>query len=280
LGTREGAPVIHTWEPPPPEPPEVYVATANSIKGLPWLLMLLPLFLLRRNRCCAAWWVWLPALISAVAGMTITSLTTGDEPTLTQAAGAFVVGLSAMWLLMAHLGSRYRLVAFLKALVVLAGFSLLGYLPPLLAGNSGWVDFRRYMALLLALGSLAVSLALTFSGRCVRRRFGRVRFLCWLAVWMVLAWTAVTTPFVIIEALKREIDWGGTVVALLVISGLILAMLLPFVLLSFFQPFYRARFSGWLNLPQASLTVRETVPPSIAGAYQAEGTTTAEVAKK
>ena len=215
-----------------------------------------------------------------MAGMTITSLITGKEWSLVQAAGAFAVGLAALWLLMPSLGNRYRIVAFFKALLVLAGFSLLAFVPTLLAANRGWLDLRPHLAVLLALGSLVLTLVLTFGGLCASRQFGRARYLFWLAVWTVLAWSAVLTPFVVIAYVKDQIEWGETVVALLVISGLTLLLLLPFVLLSFFQPFYGARFFGWLNLSQASLTVGEAVPPGIAGAYQAEGTTTAEAAKQ
>lgn len=280
LGAREGAPVIYTWAPSPPEPPMVYVAATNNIEDLPWLLVFLPLFLLRRNRCCAAWWVWLPALISAGAGITITALATGNERGLTQAAGAFAVGLSALWLLMPSLESRSRIVAFIKALLTLAGFSLLAFVPTLAAAIGGWLDFRPYLTAMLALGSLVVTLALTFGGLYARRRFRRIHYLLRLAVWTVLAWMVVLTAFVFIGCVKDQTEWGEFVVALLGISGLTLVALLPFVLLSFFQPFYRARFFAWLNLPQASLTVGEAVPPVIAGAYRTEARPNTEVAKK
>ena len=265
LGVREGLPVVHTWEPPPPEPPQVYVAATTSFKVLPWLLILLPLFLFRANRRSAAWWIWLPVVLNAVVGVTVTGLLTGNERSLSQAVGSFIVGLAAMWLLMPFLGSRYRIVTFFKALVVLAGFSVLAYVPTLLADNLGWLDFRPYLAAFLGLASLAVTLALTFAGLRVSRRFGRVRFLFWLAVWSTLAWTAVLTPFVIIGVLKSQIDWGSTVLVLLVISGLTIALLLPLVLLSFFQPFYQARFLGWLKVPEAAPSAGATAPPKIPG---------------
>jgi hypothetical protein len=275
LGAREGTPVIHTWEPPPPAPPVVYVAATNNIEDLPWLLMLLPLFLLRRNRCCAAWWVWLPALISAWAGITITSLTTGNERSLTQAAGAFVVGLAALWLLMPSPGSHYRIVAFFKALLTLAGFSLLAFAPTLAAAIGGWLDFRPYLTAMLALGSLVVTLALTFGGLCARRRFGRIRYLLWLAVWTVPAWMVALTPFVVIGYVNDQIEWGASALALLAISGFTLLLLLPFVLLSFFQPLYRARFLDWLKVPEADRSAGATAPPKIPGVPRPEGTTTA-----
>jgi hypothetical protein len=252
LGAREGMPVVHTWEPPPPEPPQVYVAATTSLKVLPWLLILLPLFLFRANRCSAAWWIWLPIVISVLVGITVTGLLTGNERSLSQAVGSFIVGLAAMWLLMPFLGSRYRIVAFLKTLPVLAGFSVLAYVPTLLGDGGGWIDLRPYLAALLAVAGLVATLALTLGGLSVRRRFGRIRFLFWLAVWILLAWTAIATPFVIYALLESHVDLWEFFLGLLFISGITLALLLPLVLLSFLQPFYRARLLDWLKVPPPS----------------------------
>jgi hypothetical protein len=165
---------------------------------------------------------------------------------------------------MPFLGSRYRIVAFFKALPVLAGFSLLAFLPTLLGDRNGWLDFRPYLAVLLAVGSLVTMLAFTLSGWCVRRRFGRLRFLCWLAVWTLLAWTVIATPFIIIGSLHGHLAWEQVCLPILGISGVTLAPLLPLVLLSFIQPFYRARLFTFLNLPQPGPSAGATAPPIIA----------------
>ena len=234
-----------------------------GFKLLGTMLVLLPLFLFRPNRCSKAWWIWLPVLVSAGAGTAIICLLSDYEWVLVQAACAFVVGLAAMWLLMPCLGSRYRLLAFLEALVVVAAFSELAFLPTLLAEKQGWLDFRPYLATVLALGSLAVTLALTLDGLSIRRRFGRVRFVCWLGVWTVLVWTAIATPFVIVGSLTGNIEWGATVLSILCVSAITFALFLPFVLLSFFQPFYRARFFGFLKIPQAGGVVESVLPPKL-----------------
>lgn len=275
LGAREGIPVACTWEPPLPEPPKVYVAATTSLKVLPWLLILLPLFLFRPNRRSEAWWIWLPVVISAVVGITVTGLLTGNEQTLPQAVGSFIVGLAAMWLLMPFLESHSRIVAFFKVLPVLAGFSLLAFVPTLLADQSGWLDFRSSMAGLLAFASLAATLALVFSGLAVRRRFGRIRFLLWLAVWVVLAWTVIAAPFAIFSSFGSRPEWGEFVVAILVVSGIMLALFLPLVLLSFFQPFYRARFFSLLKLPQPDPSAGAGEPPRPQDIHQSAETTTA-----
>jgi hypothetical protein len=264
LGAREGTPVVHTWEPSPPEPPQMSATASTSLNLLPWLLMLLPLFLFRANRSPKAWWIWVPVVIIALTGIAINSLTTDYDRDLSQAVCSFTVGLAALWLLMPFLGSRYRIIAFFKALPVLAGFSLLAFLPALLVNHSGWLDFRPYLAVLLAVGSLVTMLALTLSGWCVRRRFGRLRFLLWLAVWTMLAWTVIATPFIIIGSLHGHLAWEQVCLPILGISGVTLAPLLPLVLLSFIQPFYRARLFTFLNLPQPGPSAGATAPPIIA----------------
>jgi hypothetical protein len=250
----------------------VSAAASTSLKFLPWLLMLLPLFLLRRNRGAAAWWIWLPVAIGVLVGTTIACLLTDKDWGLAQTVCSFVVGLAAVWLLMPFLGSRYRIVAFLKTLLALAGLSLLAFVPTLMADQSGWLDFRPILAGVLGLGSLAVTLALTFGGLSVRRRFGRIRFLSWLAVWTLLAWTVIATPFLIIGFVQNHLDWAQACLPILAVSGLTLALLLPLVLLSLFQPFYRARLFAYLNLHQpgpfagttAPLIIAERAPPLVA----------------
>ena len=107
-------------------PPQMSVTAATSPKFLFWLLILLTLFLPRQNRTSEAWWVWLPVLISALAGTGIVCLMTAKEWDLLEVACSFVVGLAAVWLLMPFLESRYRMLVFFKTLLVLAGF---GHLP-------------------------------------------------------------------------------------------------------------------------------------------------------
>jgi hypothetical protein len=238
------------------------------------MLVLLPLFLFRANRCAKAWWIWAPVAVSAGAGTAIICLLSDSEGVLAQAASVFVVGLAALWLLMPALGSRYRLLAFLKALVAVAAFSELAFLPTLLAENQSWLDFRPYLAAVLALGSLAVASALTLDGLSVRRRFGRVRCVCWLGVWTLVVWTAIATPFVVIASLTSNIEWGASVLAILCLSALTLALLLPFVLLSFFQLFYRARFFEYFKVPQADVAVGSAVPPRVPQVEQIKAPTT------
>jgi len=255
-------------------------AIAAGLKPLFWLLVILTLFLPRQNRTPEAWGLWLPVLMSALVATGLVCLTSDKEWALLQAACSFVVGLAAVWLLMPFLESRSRVVVFFKTLPVLAGFSFLAFLPTLLARHGGWLDFRPYLAGLLALASLAATLALVFTGLCVRRRFGRVRCIVWLALWTVLAWTAIATPAAIIGAVNGGNDWREGLLAILSLSAISLGLVLPLVVLSFFQSFYRDRFFGWLNLLQPDPAAGAAVSPKIPEVYQPEATATAGVVQR
>ncbi len=263
MGAREGKPTLHTWEPPPPEPPQFPVAAASSLKVLFWLLILVPLFLFRVNRPPQALWLWLPIVVSTVVGIALTCPMSDSEWSLPQAACSFVVGLAAAWLLMPFLGSQYRVLAFFKTLLVLSGISLLAFLPTLLGRDSSWFNFRPFLAVLLALGCLAVTLALTLSSLCVRRRFGRIRFLVWLVLWTVLSWAVIAPSLVILSSLKGDIDWRASIVPVLFLSAVCLALLLPLVLLAFFEPFYRSRLFAYLRIPQPGPPVESAIPPKL-----------------
>ncbi len=249
MGAREGTPVTCTWTPPPPPPPWIIGASWAAIRILAGLLLLLPLFLLRANRSAQAWWIWLPVGFTAAVGTPLAYLLVGREFSVSLAFYSFGIGLAAVWLLTPYLQARHRIGTFGKTLLVLAGFSLVAYGPVFFMNEGGFIDVRPYMAAMLAAASLVAALALVLAGHSVRRRFGRIRFVLWLAVWVVTGCTAITTPFAVAELLGDNVRWWDFASFILITSGLLLALLSPLVLLSFFQPFYQVRWYDWLKLP-------------------------------
>jgi hypothetical protein len=246
---------------------------STGVKLIIPLLLLLPLFFFRPNRAAEAWWIWLPVVIADLVVVGVVALLIDEDISVWQAVHPFLIGLAAVWLLTPYLKSRYRIVMFIKTLPVLAAFSLLAYVPTLLEASRGWLDLRPAFAGLLAFASLAATLALILAGLAVRRRFGRIRFLCWLAVWTVVAWTAIAAPFAVFALFGSRPEWWEFVVPVLVVSGFMLLLFLPLLLLSFFQPFYRARFADWLNLPQTGPASGIPAPPLLPGMDQAPATT-------
>ena len=267
LGAREGLPTVYTWEPPPPEPPEMPAAASGTVKVFAWLLLLLPLFLFRQNRSPKAWWIWLPLGVTALVGLPLVWLTSDGDQNLLGLFCGCTAGLGAVWLLTPWLASRYRVVMFLKTLPLLAGASMVAYVPTFIGGSVGGPDFWPYMVIFLGCAGFVVAAALALTGFCVRRRFGRIRFVLWLVVWVVPAWAA--SLILIMALLGGGPGWEELLIGGLIVSGITVAMLLPLVLLSFFQPFYRTRFSTWLNLPRPQPPPLPRVPPPLVEIAQA-----------
>jgi hypothetical protein len=261
FGAREGLPVTCTWEPPPPEPTQIAVAAASCLKSLVSLLLLLPLFLLRQNRGARAWWIWPATALSALLGTGMDRLLGPEDWVLAQGSCAFAAGLTGLWLIMPWLVYRYRFFSFCVSLVALIGFCLLAFLPTFLGGSIGWLDMRPYVTIALALASLATLLALTVSGLFARRRFGRVRYLFELMVWMFVVWALISAPFVVYGSRNGEIQWLDSLLALLYLTAICLLQLVPFVLLSYWQPLYRDRMFEYLRLPRTEPPVIPPAPP-------------------
>ena len=75
-------------------------------------------------------------------------------------------------------------------------------------------------------------------------------------------------------------DWGQDLLAILLLSAISLGLMLPLVLLSFFQSFYRDRFLGWLNQLQPDLSAKSAAPPKSPELRQSEGAATAGVVER
>jgi len=247
LGARDSSPVTHTWEPPPPL--NVAVAAAPGLKFVLALLLLLPLFLLGPNRSPQAWWLWLALALAANLVIVMLSLSSNRDPIFAQAVYSLTLGVGAVWLLMPWLESRYRILAFLKTLPVMSGFSLLAFAPHTFGERGGSIDLRLYVAIALGVLSLAVTLALALTGLCLRRRFGRIRLLLALALCLLLVWILILSPLFIGVMLDGPSGWTKYLLAILFAAAHTLVLLLPLVLLSLFQPFYRARFLAFLSAP-------------------------------
>jgi hypothetical protein len=213
------------------------------------IVVLLPLFLFRPNRCSPAWWIWL-ALGSALGvALAVGFLFLDGAKDLVQAFCSLGVGLAATWLLSPYLVSRSRPGVALKTLPVLAGFSVLAFLPTLLGQRADFFDFRTAFAVGLTTAGLVLTLALVLTGRTLRHRFGPVRLVLWAAVWLCLVWNIAVGPLVLLITAQGHVDWGEYFVGMLILSGMSLGLLLPLLLLSIFQPFYRGRLLAFLNLP-------------------------------
>ena len=99
-----------------------------------------------------------------------------------------------------------------------------------------------------------MSVALSLAGLVCRGRYGWLRLSLWLMPALAVVWLLVIGPFFIISMIAS----GGNVplVALLsivaVATGVTFGVLLPFLVLSFANGFYRERLKGLLHLGGAA----------------------------
>ena len=248
LGLEDGAPVYYNW-----------VAPSVAPQVLPWV-GILALLLLRPNRCGSAWWIWVP--LGLVGALASAPALFGELPPsgLEDFIGLFfalVFGVAAVWLVAGYLVWKHRVLACLGMLVTQAVGSVLVYMI-----GHGWEGVRgQTIAMLIALGAGAVVMAtaLTLTGLVCRGRYGWLRLSLWLVAALGVLCLLVTAPFFVIAVISSS--GNVPLLALFPVVGVELGIafgaLLPFLVLSFANGFYRERLKGLLHLGRAQ-------PPSLA----------------
>ena len=229
---------------------------------LPWLAIL-GLLMLKPNRCASAWWVLIPLGIAASVACVPQSvrnlLPSSQFEMFLEWISALGFGLAAVWLLSSYLGWKHRMLTFLGILVAQAVFSALAYVV-----RQGWEGLgadTMALGVVLTVSALAIAVAVSVTGLMCRGRYGWMRVSLWLMAALLVAWLVVIGPFCVIAMVASG---GGVPVLQFLISvplaaGIIFAVLLPYLVLSFINWFYRERLKALLHLGGAAGT-----PPVIA----------------
>jgi hypothetical protein len=270
LGLTQGTPVAYDW-----------VMPSLLPQVLPWLAIL-ALLLLKPNRCASAWWIWVPLACMSVLTLTphwVVGLLASWISATAQAGVhaqleilleficALGFGQAALWLLASYLGWKHRMLAFVGILLAQGVFSSLAFV----VGEGR--DLEAVETLQLGFGLmlivLGISVALTLAGLACRGRYGWRRLSLWLMAALVVVCLLVIGTFFVIMVNSS----GGNfpVLALFwwvgIAAGTTLGMLLPFLVLSFANGFYRERLKGLLHLGRAAAPPMITPPmPAIAAA--------------
>jgi hypothetical protein len=228
---------------------------------LPWLAVLL-LLLLKPNRCAQAWWVWIPLACAAGLGAAFQSelsfVPSSQREMFGGTVGAVGFGLAAVWLTAGYLGWKHRALAWAGTLLALGSWGLVSFGSSQVVEGIGPETFAG--AILLAVGAVVVSLALTLAGLACRGRYSPLRLCLWLLAALLVVWLLAIGPFFIVAmfASPGNVPMLALAEAVLSIAAISFGVLLPFLILSFANAFYRARLKGLLHLG------RETTPPVLA----------------
>jgi hypothetical protein len=237
---------------------------------LPWLAIL-GLLMLKPNRCASAWWIWVP--LGCVAGLAsapqpvLALLPSSQFEMFLELIGALGFGLAAAWLLSSYLAWKHRLLAFLGFLLALGGFSMLAFV-----GRQGWEGLgleTLQVGIFLGVSVLVIAVAVSLAGLVCRRRYGWLRLSLCLVAALVVVWLLVIGPFFVITLIASP----GNVPVLVgfaavgVAAGITFGTLLPFLVLSFANGFYRERLKALLHLGgTASPPVIAPPMPAVAAA--------------
>jgi hypothetical protein len=222
---------------------------------LPWLAIL-GLLALKPNRCAAAWWIWLP--LGCVIAFTLAPLDIPPSGTnfFPDVIAAMAAGLAAVWLLSSYLLQQHRFVTFLCILPALAGFSVLAFVSQ--QGGS-FTSETFVVGIMLAVGVLASSGALSLGGLICRGRYRPFGLYAWLLILLAAIWLVIAAPFFLFALIASggKLPWSDFFVPVFAAVALNFATLLPFLILSSASPFYRERL-------KALLRVKPEIPPLIA----------------
>jgi hypothetical protein len=263
LGSRQGPQVPFVWRMP------------NLLPVmLPWLVVL-GLLAMPSNRSVRAWWIWAPlgvvALLGAVLQSPITPIDDEGFNYAVQAACSAAFGLAVAWLLGGTLARRGRFLVIALMTLAFAATSLLAFvLGPAgeqLSDLSRWEPaVLWYLVLFWAVSGIVYAGALHLTGWRCRRRFNRVRVALWLPVWLWAMWLVAGCVLGLVLTLTSGggFEWLGFVVVSLILALVSVAVVAPYLILSFTNTLYRERLRHLLRLPaEASVTGAPATPPDL-----------------
>ena len=248
LGTKQGPPVRFVW-------------TLPSLLPLllPWLAVL-GLLALPSNRTARAWWIWVPlaglALIGAAVGEVADAANNEGLSYPAQAVVAAVFGMAAVWLLGSSLARRWRAVSIALMTLAFVAVSLLAFVVSPLWERL-W-DMRRweseiilYLLLFWVASGLVISGAMNLTGWMCRKRFSRWRVSLLLPLWLWVMWlvAGIALGCVMTFAFNDNFEWKGILLAALILTLPTFLVMLPYLILSFANSFYRERLKDLLRLP-------------------------------
>lgn len=239
MGATEGPALSHTWIPGSLLPPL-----------LPWLA-LLAFFLMRSNRTAQAGWIVAPVAIGFVAYLALNNTQADMLPSdlitsIAHAVSALAFGLAALWLVSAGLAWKNRFLVFLAmaaTLAVMGGFTFVVL--------QGWDAGFELLgtAILAGFGTGIITLALTLAGLILRRRYAPLGLTLWCVVLMLALSALFVSPFFVFAMLQgADAPFYQVFVGIGILAAFCFAVLLPFLVLSFANPFYRNRLQGLLHL--------------------------------
>lgn len=244
-------------------------ALANSLPSmLPWIAVL-GLLALKSNRCAKAWWIWAPLGVWIIGCAVLGAANNIDNPRgefflqIIKGAGC---GIACVWLLGANLGRWNWVANFASAGFCVFGMGLLCYWPIVdeMEAFYGRSEDALFVIILWIGSALAFSTGFGLAKFTSRRKYRPFRVGLGLFLGLALGWLIVALVLLALSSVTeavREFHLHPEELTIWVIAASLLSLilLLPFLVLSFTNSFYRERLRCWLGLPSAAPVVATPV---------------------
>ena len=235
LGPNQGAEAGYNWK-----------WYHNTPSLALWLVLAAALILIKANRTPRILLILVPLLIVKVLWFLLIQMmdfrSPGDVEMFNMMFNSLIAGITFLWLFAPKLGRFNPWIVFFLAFALISMFFLLGSVSYL-----GFLFSQDAVVALAMLGVVALAMLLGYvlAGWRCRKRYGPVRFMLWLAVWMVAACLACIIVFYIITFFIQKVPISITRILFMAsIMGLILAIFLyvinlPYMILALRNSFFR-----------------------------------------
>lgn len=250
LGPHDGEPSVYEWR------------WYHSALGLsPWLVLIAAAVGVKANRNYRILLLGAPLTLvsllylAVMFGISLTrgrGMTSSSQVQFDLLFHSLAIGVTLLWLAAPMLIRRPATVRILAAVVLMTGIVGLAIV------SFGTTSSDEAMMFMAFLGFLSAALVLTpaAAARLCRQSYRPVAFMLWLAMWLIVGGVLAVLGFLAVllsmnagpsaSELPRLVQQGIAVGAIL---GVCLYVLhLPYLLLGFASPFFRARLQACLNL--------------------------------
>jgi hypothetical protein len=174
-----------------------------------------------------------------------------DVETFNMMFNSLVAGITFLWLFAPKLGRFNPWIAFFLSFALIMTLFLVGIVS---YHGSGFSQDTAVVLSMLAVLALAMLLGFVLAGWRCRKHYGPVRFMLWLAIWMVFVCLATILVFYLIAFMIEQAPIPiSTILLMATIVGLVLGVCLyvinlPYMILALRNSFFRDRFHACLRL--------------------------------
>jgi hypothetical protein len=220
-----------------------------------WLILASAVIVIKANHTPRVLLIFVPLLILSALWFLITQMMNfasyADIETFNMMFNSLVAGITLLWLFAPKLSSLNPWISFFLSLALTITIFLVG-----IVSYHGFVFSQDTVVALVILAVLAMSMVLgfVFAGWRCRKRYGPVRFMLWLAIWMIVVCPASILMFYLIAFMIEQAPIPiSTILLMAIIVGLVLGICLyvinlPYMVLALSNSFFRERFFAYLRV--------------------------------